>query len=70
MSLIVTAPAVQLKVEDGRYVHLYKGDSVPAEADKDQLDHLKALKMVAPEPKGKPAGNASKSGQAEKPAES
>lgn len=70
MAMQVSAPLVVATTENGRVMHLYKGDVVPKDVSKDSLDNLKSLGFVtgeevdpipeSPEPVAAvaPAGNA------------
>lgn len=47
MSVKVTAPLVVATTENGRVMHLYRGDIVPSDVTKESLDNLKSLGFVA-----------------------
>lgn len=46
MAMQVSVALVVANTENGRVIHLYKGDTVPKDVTKDSLDNLKSLGFV------------------------
>jgi hypothetical protein len=47
MAMQVSAALVVATTENGRVIHLYKGDTVPKDVTKDSLDNLRSLGFVS-----------------------